>query len=141
MVIKNMELEGYCRVFDKLLNSSKISDVKTQYNIFKACKSLRAEMIILNEFRKNLEDKYFVVDNGIVRMDENNQYPVMKDGMELIDYVSDLNRLMTQIIHIDFPKIDITFDMLQPLVDDGLLVAKDFAVLENFMPNLKEEEE
>lgn len=133
MVIKNYELIEYCRVFGNMVKSTAIKDINQQYKIFKIHKDLIKENQTLTSFRQQLERKYFVwsKDKGI-EFDENN-IPKLKPEMTMDDYITGLNELLMQTVDIDFRGFKIILKDLQPMVDAGELVAKDFIVLQSFV--------
>lgn len=133
MEIKNYELDEYCRVFGNLIKSTGIKNIKVQYDIFKIHKDLCNEQRSLISFRQGLEDKYFIrTKDGRIEVNENN-IPRVQPGQNIDEYIRGLNDLFNQGVEVNFRNLQLTFESLQPLVDAGELVAKDFSVLEKFM--------
>lgn len=133
MKIKNSELEKYLVTINKLAESTNIGNVSVQYSIYKLSKVLLAEYNNYIEFRKKIEAKYFVIENGIVVMEEESNRPVFQEGKQMVDYVNELTELFEE--EVDVPvNFTITMEDLDKAANAGEIAPKDFAILEKFFP-------
>lgn len=133
MKIKNSELESYISTFRGLAQSTHIHNIKLQYEIYKFAKQLDEEYTKYIDFRKQIEAKYFVIENGFAKIDEEANKPVFQEGKKLEDYVKELTELFDIEVDIPFNAV-LTLDDLEEAGNNNEIAPKDFSILEKFFP-------
>lgn len=103
--------------------------IKTQYKFLKLAKALDSELMIINEQKQRLIEKY-------VQVDENGEYVVNEDGGLVIkdNLVQDFQQKLSELDEMEIELPDLTFTLEE--LEDLKLSLQEIFYLEKFIENI-----
>lgn len=103
--------------------------IKTQYKFLKLAKALDSELMIINEQKQRLIEKY-------VQMDENGEYIVNEDGGLVIkdNLVQEFQQKLSELDEMEIELPDLTFTLEE--LEDLKLSLQEIFYLEKFIENI-----
>lgn len=103
--------------------------IKTQYKFLKLAKALDSELMIVNEQKQRLIEKY-------VQVDENGEYIVNEDGGLVIkdNLVQEFQQKLSELDEMEIELPDLTFTLEE--LEDLKLSLQEIFYLEKFIENI-----